>query len=52
MELGLISLSDLAADPETCRPAAALDRIDDTLAYARAADERGLDVFTLGEHHS
>jgi alkanesulfonate monooxygenase SsuD/methylene tetrahydromethanopterin reductase-like flavin-dependent oxidoreductase (luciferase family) len=52
MELGIISLSDLAADPETGRPVAALDRIDDTLAYARAADELGLDVFTLGEHHS
>src|SRR3954453_2551789 len=52
MELGIISLSDLAADPHTGRPAAALDRLDDTLAYARAADELGLDVFTLGEHHS
>src|SRR3954452_20287005 len=52
MELGIISLSDLAADPHTGRPAAALDRLDDTLAYARAADELGLDVFSLGEHHS
>src|SRR4051812_43469526 len=52
MELGIISLSDLAVDPDTGRPIAALDRIDDTLAYARAADELGLDVFTLGEHHS
>jgi alkanesulfonate monooxygenase SsuD/methylene tetrahydromethanopterin reductase-like flavin-dependent oxidoreductase (luciferase family) len=52
MELGIISLSDLAADPETGRPVAALDRLDETLAYARAADQLGLDVFTLGEHHS
>jgi alkanesulfonate monooxygenase SsuD/methylene tetrahydromethanopterin reductase-like flavin-dependent oxidoreductase (luciferase family) len=52
MELGIISLSDLAADPDTGRPVAALDRIDETLAYARAADKLGLDVFTLGEHHS
>jgi len=46
MELGIISLSDLAADPEMGRPVAALDRLDETLAYARAADELGLDVFT------
>ena len=36
MELGIISLSDLTADPHTGRPVAALDRLDDTLAtYAR-----------------
>jgi hypothetical protein len=52
MELGIISLSDLTADPETGRPVSAAERIDATLAYARAADELGLDVFTLGEHHS
>ena len=34
MELGIISLSDLAADPETGRSVAALDRLDDTLANA------------------
>ena len=47
MELGTISPSDLAADPETGRPVAALDRLDETLAYARgdglsvALDETG-----------
>src|SRR3954470_14968316 len=52
MELGIISLSDLTTDPHTGRPGAAVDRLDATLAYARAADELGLDVFALGEHHS
>jgi uncharacterized protein YbjT (DUF2867 family) len=52
IELGIISLSDLTADPHTGRPVAAIDRLDATLAYARAADELGLDVFALGEHHS
>jgi alkanesulfonate monooxygenase SsuD/methylene tetrahydromethanopterin reductase-like flavin-dependent oxidoreductase (luciferase family) len=52
MELGIISLSDLTADPHTGRSVAAVDRLDATLAYARAADELGLDVFALGEHHS
>src|SRR4051812_14828966 len=52
MELGIISLSDLTADPHTGRPIPAVDRLDATLAYARAADELGLDVFALGEHHS
>src|SRR3954452_1172872 len=52
MQLGSISLSDLAVDAQTGRSIAALDRLDDTLAYDRAADELGLDVFALGEHHS
>jgi len=52
MELGIISLSDLTAGPHTGRPVAAVDRLDATLAHARAADELGLDVFALGEHHS
>src|SRR4051794_14108821 len=52
MELGIISLSDLTADPHTGWPVTALDRLDATLAHARAADQLGLDVFTLGEHHS
>src|SRR4051812_13242564 len=52
MELGIISLSDLTADPHTGRPVAAVDRLDATLAYARAAYQLGLDVFALGEHHS
>jgi hypothetical protein len=52
MELGIISLSDLTADPHTGRPVSALHPLDATLAYARTADELGLDVFALGEHHS
>src|SRR4051794_39053073 len=52
MELGIISLSDLTADPHTGRPVAAVDRLDATLDHARAADELGPDVFALGEHHS
>src|SRR3954452_899284 len=52
MELGIVSLSDLTADPHTGRPVAAVDRLDAALAYARVADELGLDVFALGEHHS
>jgi alkanesulfonate monooxygenase SsuD/methylene tetrahydromethanopterin reductase-like flavin-dependent oxidoreductase (luciferase family) len=52
VELGVISLGDITADPETGRRVSAAARIDATLAYARAADELGLDVFTVGEHHS
>src|SRR3954465_2920431 len=52
MELRIISPTDLTPHPHTGRPVTALDRLDATLAYARAADELGLDVFTLGEHHS
>src|SRR3954466_6920788 len=52
MELGIISLSDLTADPRTGRPVAAVDRLDATLAQARAAHELGPHGFPLGEHPS
>src|SRR5688500_18951252 len=52
MELGIISLSDLTADPRTGRRVAGLNRLDATLAHARAAAELGMDVFALGQHHS
>jgi hypothetical protein len=32
MEVGVVSLSELTADPHTGRPTSALDRLDATLA--------------------
>jgi len=52
MELGILSLSDLQTDPATGRPHGAGRRTHEIVSYAIAADQAGLDVFGLGEHHS
>ncbi|WP_225829846.1 LLM class flavin-dependent oxidoreductase [Streptomyces sp. NK08204] len=51
MELGLISLADLTPDPATGDVAPAGRRILDIVRAAELADEAGLDVFAVGEHH-
>ena len=51
MELGILSLGDLQRDQRTGRPRRA-DRMTEVLGYAVLADQLGLDVFALGEHHS
>ncbi|MFF4692542.1 LLM class flavin-dependent oxidoreductase [Streptomyces sp. NPDC001307] len=48
MELGVYSFGDLLLDRS---PGAAGRRLDALVRQARAADEAGLDVFALGEHH-
>ncbi|WP_435226619.1 LLM class flavin-dependent oxidoreductase [Streptomyces sp. Tue6028] len=52
MELGILSLSDLQSDPGTGRLHDAARRTREIVSYAIAADQAGLDVFGLGEHHS
>jgi len=51
MELGLYTLSDLITDPKTGIQMNAHDRIDETIKAAALADQVGLDVFGVGEHH-
>lgn len=51
MEIGLYTLSELVTDPATGRRVTARQRLDETLALAKLADEAGLDVFAVGEHH-
>lgn len=51
MELGLISLADLTPDPGTGDVTPAGRRISDIVRAAVLADEAGLDVFAVGEHH-
>jgi probable LLM family oxidoreductase len=51
MELGLYTLSDLITDPTTGIQMSAHDRIDETIKAASLADQAGLDVFGVGEHH-
>ncbi|MGO4371242.1 LLM class flavin-dependent oxidoreductase [Paenibacillus sp. MCAF20] len=50
-EFGIYTLGDLAADPHTGRSLSAAQRIKEVLAAAKLADDAGLDVFGVGEHH-
>jgi alkanesulfonate monooxygenase SsuD/methylene tetrahydromethanopterin reductase-like flavin-dependent oxidoreductase (luciferase family) len=52
LELGILSLSDLQAEPATGRLRDAGTRTRQIVSYGIAADQAGLDVFALGEHHS
>jgi alkanesulfonate monooxygenase SsuD/methylene tetrahydromethanopterin reductase-like flavin-dependent oxidoreductase (luciferase family) len=52
MELGILTLGDLQRDPSTGRSNRPVDRMADILEYAQLADQLGLDVFAVGEHHS
>jgi probable LLM family oxidoreductase len=51
VELGIYTFADLARDPATGRPADPAGRLRDLLEEAELADQVGLDVFGLGEHH-
>ena len=51
MELGVYTFGELLSDPNTGRPTSPQQRLKDIVAYARLADEAGLDVFAVGEHH-
>jgi len=52
MELGLYTFGDLVADPRTGRVPSASERVRDMLAMAKLADDAGLDVLGVGEHHA
>ncbi|MGW5064408.1 LLM class flavin-dependent oxidoreductase [Streptomyces sp. NPDC004096] len=52
MEIGILSLSDLQTDLATGTLHDAGRRTREIVSYAIAADQAGLDVFGLGEHHS
>jgi probable LLM family oxidoreductase len=51
MELGLYTFGDITPDPATGRTISAQQRYAEVLAAAKLADEAGLDVFGVGEHH-
>jgi len=50
-ELGLYSFAELAPDPQTGHKATPAERIRDLLEEIELADQVGLDVYGLGEHH-
>src|SRR3712207_7031423 len=52
MQFGVFSVSDITTDPTNGRTPNEAERIRAIVAIARKAEEVGLDVFALGEHHN
>ncbi|SFE61621.1 probable oxidoreductase, LLM family [Paenibacillus catalpae] len=50
-EFGVYTLGDLAVDPRTGGLKNAGERIKEIIHAAKVADEAGIDVFGVGEHH-
>ena len=51
MELGLYTFADVGTDPVTGRRIAPAERLRNLVEEIVLADQVGLDVFGLGEHH-
>jgi len=51
MELGISSFADMAPDPLTGRKVTAQERINQLIEEVKLAEQVGLDVFAVGEHH-
>src|SRR3954465_15806489 len=51
MEIGIYSLADIGPNPHTGNTISAKQRIEEIIEAAKLADEAGLDVFGVGEHH-
>ena len=52
MQFGIFTVSDITEDPTTGVTPSESERIQATLTIAKHAEEVGLDVFALGEHHN
>lgn len=50
-EVGIYTLADLGPDPFTGKTIGTKQRMDEIIQSAKLADEAGLDVFGVGEHH-
>jgi len=51
MEIGLYTFGDLTPDPRTGRTPTTAERYAEIVAAAKLADDAGLHVFGVGEHH-
>ncbi|NLU83644.1 LLM class flavin-dependent oxidoreductase [Rhodococcus sp. HNM0569] len=52
MQFGIFSVSDVTRDPVTGYTPSEAERIKDIVTIAEHAEEVGLDVFAIGEHHN
>ncbi|MFD1777111.1 LLM class flavin-dependent oxidoreductase [Fredinandcohnia salidurans] len=50
-EIGVYTLADIGPDPLTGKTITAKERVKEIIQAAKLADEAGLDVFGIGEHH-
>lgn len=51
MEIGLFTFGDMGIDPETGKPISPEERMRRLMEEVKLADEVGLDVWAVGEHH-
>ena len=52
MQFGIMTVGDMSTDPTTGRTPTEHERIKATVEIAKLADEVGLDVFAVGQHHN
>src|ERR1700739_3689602 len=52
MQFGIFSVSDITRNPVTGQTPSEAERINAIVQIAQRADEVGLDVFAIGEHHN
>nr|WP_274637559.1 LLM class flavin-dependent oxidoreductase [Microbacterium bovistercoris] len=52
MQFGIFTVSDITQDPTTGQTPSEAERIQATLTIAKHAEEVGLEVFAIGEHHN
>ena len=52
MQFGVFSVSDITRDPVTGYTPSEAERINAVVTIAQKAEEVGLDVFAIGEHHN
>ncbi|MEU4405363.1 CE1758 family FMN-dependent luciferase-like monooxygenase [Streptosporangium sp. NPDC023963] len=52
MQIGIFGVGDVVGDPVTGHPVTERERIKAVLEYAELAEQVGLDVFAIGEHHN
>jgi alkanesulfonate monooxygenase SsuD/methylene tetrahydromethanopterin reductase-like flavin-dependent oxidoreductase (luciferase family) len=52
VQFGIFTVSDITEDPTTGQTPSEAEKIRNTIAIAKHAEEVGLDVFALGEHHN
>jgi len=52
MQFGIFSVSDVARDPVADSTPSEAERITALVEIAKRADQVGLDVFAIGEHHN
>ncbi|MGB4778169.1 CE1758 family FMN-dependent luciferase-like monooxygenase [Microbacterium sp.] len=52
MQFGIFSVSDITRNPVTGQTPSEAERIEATIRIAQRADEVGLDVYAIGEHHN